>query len=326
MKRRKFISLVGATAVAWPMATRAQPTGKVARVGYISPATGRAVGDDAFEESLQQLGWTKNQNVRIEYRYTGGRQDTVLPLVTEVVGLGVDVLVTTGPPLSLAAQQASTQIPLVFLITFDPVDLGLVSNIAHPGGNITGVTMLASLDIFAKRLQLLREFLPSLARVAVLVSSEQTRSRRANDALTTAAKSLGIELHDLEIQAPAELEGVIRDAKNQGTQALYVWPSGFTFSFGKQISDIANAHGMPSCHSFREGALGGGLLAYAADLKEMARRGAAYVDKILRGTQPGILPVEQLSKYELLINLRTSKALGLMVPPNLLATADEVIE
>jgi putative ABC transport system substrate-binding protein len=326
MKRRKFISLVGATAVAWPIAARAQQTGKVARVGFISPTAGRAPGDDAFEESLHQLGWTKNQNVIIEYRYTGGRQDTVLPLVTEVVGLGVDVLVTTGPPLSLAAQRASTQIPLVFLIAFDPVDLGLVSNIAHPGENVTGVTSLASLDIFAKRLQLLREFLPSLARVAVLASTEQTRSSRANDALTTAAKSLGIELLDLEIQAPAELDGVIRNAKNQGTQALYVWPSGFTFSFVKQISDIANAHGMPSCHSFREGALAGGLLAYAADVKEMARRGAAYVDKILRGTKPGMLPVQQLTKYDLLINLRTSKALGLTAPPNLLATADEVIE
>jgi putative tryptophan/tyrosine transport system substrate-binding protein len=325
-KRREFITLLGG-ATAWPLAARAQQPGKVLRIGYLGPATGRSPVDDAFEEGLQQHGWTKDQNIRIEYRYTGGRQDTVLPLVTEVVGLGVDVLVTWGPPLSLAAKRASTQIPLVFLITFDPVDLGLVSNLARPGGNVTGLTSLASLEIFAKRLQFLREFLPSLARVAVLASTEQTRSSRANDALTTAAKGLGIELHDLEIQAPAELEGVIRNAKDQGTQALYVWPSGFTFSFAKQISDIANAHGLPSCHAFREGALaGGGLLAYAADLKEEARRGAAYVDKILRGTPPGILPIEQLSKYELLINLRTAKALGLAVPPNLLATADEVIE
>jgi putative ABC transport system substrate-binding protein len=218
MRRRKFISLIGATAVGWPIAARAQQTRKLARISYISPATGRAVGDDAFEESLQQLGWLKNQNVIIEFRYTGGRQDTVLPLVTEVVGLGVDVLVTTGPPLSLAAQRASRQTPLVFLITFDPVDVGLVSNIAHPGGNVTGVTSAASLEIFAKRLQLLREFLPSLARVAVLVSTEQTRSSRANDTLTIAAARLGIELQDLEVRAPAELERQIRDAKNRGTK------------------------------------------------------------------------------------------------------------
>jgi putative ABC transport system substrate-binding protein len=310
----------------WPLLGHAQQRGKVARVGYISPATSRAVGDDAFEERLQQLGWTQNQNVQIEFRYTGGRQDRVDPIVAEVISSGVDVLVTTGPPLSLAAQRASSQISLIFLITFDPIDLGLVSNIARPGGNITGVTSAASLDIFAKRLQLLREFKPSLERVAVLASTEQTRSPRANNVLTAAAKGLGIELQDLEVQAPAELDGTIGKAKNQGTQAIYVWPSGFTFSFAKQISEIATAHGILTCHAFREGALGGGLLAYAADLKEMSRRGAAYVDKILRGTQPGELPVEQLSKYELLINLRTAKALGLSVPPSLLATADEVIE
>jgi ABC-type uncharacterized transport system substrate-binding protein len=325
MQRRGFITLLGGAAT-WPLAVRAQQPGKVLRIGYLGPSTGRSPVEEAFEEGLQRHGWTKDQNIRIEYRYTGGRQDTVLPLVTEVVGLDLDVLVTWGPPLSLAAKRASTQIPLVFLITFDPVDLGLVSNLARPGGNVTGLTSLASLEIFAKRLQFLKEFLPPLARVAVLASTEQTRSSRANDALMTAAKGLGIELHDLEIQAPAELEGAIRNAKDQGTQALYVWPSGFTFSFARQISDIANAHGLPSCHSFREGAAGGGLLAYAADLKEEARRGAAYVDKILRGTPAGILPVEQLSKYELLINLRTAKALGLTVPPNLLATADEVIE
>jgi ABC-type uncharacterized transport system substrate-binding protein len=326
LRRREFLGVLGSAVAAWPLAARAQQPGKVARIGYLGPVAGRTPQDDAFEEGLQQHGWTKDQNIRIEYRYTGGRQDTVLPLVTEVVGLGVDVLVTWGPPLSLAAKRASTQIPLVFLISFDPVDLGLVSNLARPGGNVTGLTSLASLEIFAKRLQLLREFLPSLARVAVLASTEQTRSSRAKDTLTTAAKGLGIELHNLEIQAPAELEGVIRNAKDQGTQALYVWPSGFTYSFAKQISDIANAYGLPSCHSFKEGAFAGGLLAYAADLKEQARRGAAYVDKILRGTPPGSLPVEQLSKYELLINLRTAKALGLTVPPNLLATADEVIE
>ena len=196
MQRREFITLLGGV-TAWPLAARAQQPGKVLRIGYLGPSTGRSPVEDAFEEGLQQLGWTKDQNIRIEYRYTGGRQDTVLSLVTEVVGLGLDVLVTWGPPLSLAAKRASNQIPLVFLIAFDPVDLGLVSNLARPGGNVTGLTSLASLEIFAKRLQFLKEFLPSLARVAVLASTEQTRSSRANDALTTAAKGLGIELHDL---------------------------------------------------------------------------------------------------------------------------------
>ena len=193
MKRRQFIKLVGSAVAAWPLAAGAQQPEKVARIGYLGPATGRSAVEDAFEESLQQLGWTKDQNIRVEYRFTGGRQDAVLPLVTEAVGSGVDVLVTWGPPLSLAAKRASTQIPLVFLITFDPVDVGLVSNMARPGGNVTGLTSLASLEIFAKRLQFLKELLPSLARVAVLASTEQTRSSQANNALMTAAKGLGID-------------------------------------------------------------------------------------------------------------------------------------
>ena len=162
--------------------------------------------------------------------------------------------------------------------------------------------------------------------MAVLVSPEQTRSAKAKQTLITAAKTLGVELFDLEVQASSDLEPAMLRAKDQGAQALYIWPNGFAFVFAKQISDVANANRLPSLHPFREGVLAGGLLAYAADLKEMAYRGAAYVDKILRGTPPGDLPVEQLSKYELLINLRTAKALGLEVPPTLLATADDVIE
>lgn len=160
----------------------------------------------------------------------------------------------------------------------------------------------------------------------MLISTEQTRSSRARDALAAAARDMAIEVQDLIIEDAAELEGGIRKAKERGAQALYVWPSGFTLSFAKEISELATAQGLLSCHSFRDGALAGGFLAYAADLNEEAQRGAAYVDRILRGAEPGLLPVEQLSKYELLVNLRTSKALGLSVPASLLATADEVIK
>ena len=326
MRRREFTALLGGVA-AWPLAARAEEARKVARIGYLSPAAGGNPNTRAaFEGTLQQLGWVKGHNVIIEDRHTGGRQDTVAPLVAEIVGLGVDVIVAWGPPLSLAAKRATTQIPLVFLLTFDPVDIGLVSNLARPGGNVTGITSLASLEIFAKRLQLLKEVVPSLSRVAVLLSTEQTRSERARDALQAAAKALNVELADIEVRVPADLEGAVRLAKQHGAQAVYAWPSGFTFSFAKQISDTATANQLPSIHSFREGALAGGLLAYAAELREEARRGAAYVDKILRGAAPGDLPVEQMSKYELLINLKTAKALDLTVPSILLATADEVIE
>jgi putative tryptophan/tyrosine transport system substrate-binding protein len=207
-----------------------------------------------------------------------------------------------------------------------PVEIGLVSNLARPGGNVTGVTGLGTDKTFGKRLQLATQIIPSLTRIAVLLSTEQNRFGRSKAALATAAKVLGVELHDLEVQAPSELEGAIRNAKDQGAQALYIWPNGFNYSFAKQISDMANSNSLPSIYPFREGALAGGLASYGADVKDLGRPGAAHVDKILRGTPPGTLPVEQLSKYELLINLKTAKALGIDVPASLLALADEVIE
>ena len=252
MNRRDFIITLFGGAIAWPLAARAEQARKVGRIGYLSPtAGGNPLTRAAFEGTLQQLGWVKGQNVIIEYRYTGGRQDTVPPLVAEIVGLGVDVIVAWGPPLSLAVKRATTQIPLVFLLTFDPVDIGLVSNIARPSGNVTGITSLASLEIFSKRLQLLKEVVPSLSRVAVLASTEQTRSERAKDALQAAAKALNVELADIEVRVPADLEDAIRRGKKQGAQAVYAWPSGFTFSFAKQISDTATANHLPSIHSFR---------------------------------------------------------------------------
>jgi putative ABC transport system substrate-binding protein len=284
--RREIIALVGGTAVGWPLAARGQQRGKVSLIGYISRFAGRNVVDEAFEDGLQRLGWVKGQNIRFEYRYASGRQDAFSPLVSEVVDLGLDALVTIGSPLSLAAKRASTQIPVVFLITFDPVDIGLVSNLARPGGNITGVTGLATDEIFAKRLQLAMQLVPSVARVAVLVSPEQTRFSRPKDALMTAAKALGVDLYDLEVQASSELGGATRSAKDQGRQALYIWPNGFNYSFAKQIVDMANANRLPSIWPMREGAQAGGLLAYGADLKEGARRVAAYVDKICVALHP----------------------------------------
>jgi ABC-type uncharacterized transport system substrate-binding protein len=326
MNRRALITLLGGAAAAWPLVARAQQPAKVWRIGYLSPAAGRNPVDEAFEQELRQLGWAKDQNIKIEYRYTGGRQDAVARLVAEAVGLDLDALITWGPPLSIAAKRAINNTPLIFLITFDPIDLGLVSNMARPGGNVTGITSLSSLDIFAKRLQLLQEIAPSLTRVGILVSSERTRSSQAKDTLASAAKTLNLQLDDIEVERPSDLADAVHGARQRGVQAVYAWPSGFTFSYAAQISAASNANALPSIHSFREGAVAGGLLAYAADIREEARRGAAYVDKILRGATPGTLPVEQLSKYELLINAKTAKALGLEIPPALLVRADEVIE
>ena len=325
LRRREFIALLGSTG-AWPLTVRTRAAGKVWRIGYLSAAAGRTPLEDACEEELRRLGWTNGLNVRIEYRYSGGRQDTVSPLVAELVDSNPDVLIAWSPPLCIAAKRATTQIPLVCLVVWDPIDIGLVSNLAHPGGNVTGVTGLGNLEIFAKRLQLLTELVPSLSRVAVLVSTEVQGSSGPKDTLKAAAKSLNLELHEFQVKVPSDLDTAMGRAKDWGAQALYTFPGGFTFSFAKQIADSANAHHLPSANSHKEIALAGGLLAYAADLKELGRRGVWYLDKIMRGIPPSMLPFEQLSKYELIINLKTAKALGLEVPPMLLATADEVID
>jgi putative tryptophan/tyrosine transport system substrate-binding protein len=324
MRRREFVSLFG-SAAAWPNAVIAQEPDRVRRVGYLSPATGFNPVDEAFEKSLQQLGWVKDRNIKIEYRYTGGRQDKVGPLVAEVVGLGLDLFVAWTPPVALGVKQAAPQSPLVFLAGSDVIEIGLVSNLARPGGNVTGISAFASEQIIAKRLELLKEVIPSLARMAVIFSTE-TRSSGLVAALTASARTFGVELDEVEVEVPQALEAAMRGAKERGAQAVFVWQGGFSYSFAKEISDAANANGLPSIHPVKEGAFAGCLLAYAADLREQARRGAAYVDKILRGIQAGSLPVEQMSKVELMINLKTAKALGLTIPPTLLARADEVIE
>jgi putative tryptophan/tyrosine transport system substrate-binding protein len=271
MKRREFFTLLGG-ATAWPFNAYAQQPTKLRRIAYLSPSATFNPVDEAFEKSLEVLGWVRDQNIKIEYRYTRGRQDKVAPLVAEVVGLGLDLFVTWGPPLALAVKQAAPQSPVVFLGHADPVAFGVVSNLARPGGNVTGIAAHASEQIDAKRLELLKEAVPSLARVAVLFSTERNRGSGEMDAVKAAAKALRVQLDEIEVEIPEALDAAISGAKDRGAQGIYVWIGGFAFSFGKRISDIANANGLPSIHPFREGAVAGGLLAYASDIKEMARR------------------------------------------------------
>jgi putative ABC transport system substrate-binding protein len=308
-----------------PLGAEAQQTGKTARIGYLTPVVDRNLVEEAFEQALQELGWIRGRNIQIESRYSGGRQDTIAALVAELVGLRLDVIVAWGPGFGLAAKQATSQIPVVFLsMLADPVDIGLVSNVARPGGNITGVGM-QELGMDAKRLQLLKEAVPSLRRLTLLVSSEQTLTRERRRLLTAAAKALHLDVDETNVATGSELEAAVRQAKTRGAQALYVPPSGFTFSFGKDISAFALAHQLPSIHGFRESVMAGGLLSYAPSVTDVVRRGAVYVDKILRGAKPGDLPIEQPTKFEFVINLKTAQALGLTIPPTLLFQADEVI-
>ena len=216
---------------------------------------------------------------------------------------------------------------MVFLSPGDPVQLGLVSNLARPGGNVTGVSGTAAVEEYAKRLALLKEAVPSITRVTVLVAPDgRAVMDIARSTMTAAANTLRLELHEVQMEAPAQFEATVRKAKDQGAQALYVWPSGFAFVFGPRLADIALVNRLPSIHSFSESAAAGGLLSYAASQTDIGRRGAVYVDKILKGAKPADLPVEQPTKFELVINLKTAKALGLTIPPTLLLRADRVIE
>ena len=308
-----------------PVAVEAQEARSTPKIGYLSPVTGHNPVEDAFERSLQERGWIKGRNIGIESRYSEGRQDTVTALAAELVGLRVDVIVAWGPT-APAVKRATSQIPVVFLSMFaDPVDLGLVSNLARPGGNVTGIGVFG-LEMDAKRLQLLKEAVPSLRRIMLLVSSEQTLSSARRRMLTAAAKELSLEIHETEVATPSELENAVRKGKTRGAQALYVAPSGFTFAFGRNISDLARVNQLPSIHAFRENVMAGGLMSYAPSVMDVARRGAVYVDKILRGAKPGDLPVEQPTKFELVINLKTAKALGLTIPQSLIVRADQLIE
>jgi putative tryptophan/tyrosine transport system substrate-binding protein len=308
-----------------PLGTEAQPTGKTARIGYLTPVTGRNPVEEAFEQALHELGWSRDRNIQIESRYSGGRQDTIAPLVAEVIGLKVDTIVAWGPGFGLAAKQATSQIPVVFLsMLADPVDLGLVSNVAQPGGNLTGVG-IDDRGVDAKRLELLKAAVPALRRVTLLRSSEETLTSKRRGVLSAAAQALQLDVDETAVTTPAELEAAIRQAKERGAQALYVLPSGFTFAFVRDICALALAQQLPSLHAYRESMPAGGLLAYGPSVTDVVRRGAVYVDKILRGAKPGDLPVEQPTKFELLINLKTAEALGLTMPPPLLSQADEVI-
>jgi putative tryptophan/tyrosine transport system substrate-binding protein len=273
MRRREFIAGLGGAA-AWPVAARGQQPSKVARIGYMAPTAASDVADSVFEDAMKRLGWETGRNLRIEYRYLGGRQDKVAPLVSEVTSLDIDAIVVWSPQLALAAKQATSYIPIVFLVVFDPVEFGLVSNLPRPGGNVTGVSSLPSVEIFAKRLQILREAVPSLTRVVVLFSSEQNRRDETQAALGASARSLNLELSETEVQALSDVEVALERAKRGGAQGVYVWQSGFTFFFAKQISDLVLAKAMPSIHGFKEGAVAGGLLAHAADLNEQRRRAA----------------------------------------------------
>ena len=330
MRRREFIVLLGGAA-AWPLAARAQ-TAKIARIGYLitgaleSPET--RINRDAFRQGLNELGYIEGRNIVIEYRSADGKIERLPGLATELVGLKVDLIVALATPAGRAAQQATTTIPIVVTAMGDPIRDGLVASLARPGGNVTGTTFLGP-ELVPKRLSFLRELLPTISRVAVLwhpgAFSEPTTREMLNE-VAQAARSLGVQLQLVEVRSADEFDHAFTAMVRARAEALFQFPSTMLFNERRRIVDLAARHRLPAVFNAREFVQQGGLIAYGANLAELNRRTAAYVDKILKGAKPSDLPVEQPTKFELFINLKTAKALGLAVPDRLLVGADELIE
>jgi ABC-type uncharacterized transport system substrate-binding protein len=326
MRRREFITLIGGTAAAWPLAARAQQAGKIRTIGYLSPGPGPPASlITALFEALSELGWIEGKNVAFERRYAENRLERLPEFAAELVRLNVDVIVAIGTLGPLAAKRATSTIPIVMTAAGDPLGSGLVASLARPGGNVTGMSLMVP-DLGGKRLELLKELLPRLVRVAVLWNAANPYPAIVFKETQAAGLTLGVEVQSLEVRSPDDFDSAFETARRQRPDALISVEDPLTFSHRKRIADFALADRLPSLHGLREDAEAGGLISYGANLPDLFRRAAGYIDKILKGAKPADLPVQQPTKFELVINLKTAKALSLEIPPTLLARADEVIE
>jgi putative tryptophan/tyrosine transport system substrate-binding protein len=328
LRRRAFISLIGGAAVAWPLPVSAQQA-KVVRLGYLEPQTPTdlvaANLRRQFVLGLRDLGYVERRHFTMEDRSAEGRLDRLPALASELARLPVDMFVVGGEAPIRAAMQASDKIPIVMTLAADPVGSGFVTSLARPGGNLTGMSALAP-DLAGKRLELLKELVPPAARVAVLWnSSNQSKVAEWRDT-QDAARTVGLSLRSFEARSPEELDGALAAIRSDLPDALITFADGFTIAFRRRIGSFALAHRLPMISELREFAEVGGLATYGANRADLWRRSASYVDKIARGANPGDLPVEQPTRFEMVISLNTAKAIGLDVPPTLLARADEVIE
>jgi putative ABC transport system substrate-binding protein len=325
VRRRKFITLVGGAA-AWPLAARAQQASKLPTIGFLGESTpsGQRQWVAAFVQRLGELGWVEGRNVAIEYRWAEGRNERFAELSAEIVRRKVDVIVTQGTPAVLAAKQATTVIPIIFPIAGNPVANGLVASLARPGGNVTGLTNQTA-DLAGKRLELLREVVPGLRRLAIMANFDNPSVVLDVGEVKAAASALGLEVATSEIRRTEDIAPAI-EALPGRADALYVAGDPLVTTNRNRIAILAVGARLPTIHGNRENIDAGGLMSYGPNLPDLHRRAADYVDRILRGTKAADLPVEQPTKFDLVINLITARALGLEVPPTVLARADEVIE
>jgi putative tryptophan/tyrosine transport system substrate-binding protein len=329
VKRRDFITLLGGTAVAWPVAARAQQAERVRRIGVLmdfpadDPEAQARIA--AFLQGLQERGWTDGRNVRIEHWSSAGDADRMRRSAAELITLAPDIILASGSSAVGALQQATRSVPIVFVTVVDPVGAGFVSSLARPGSNTTGF-MLIEYGSSAKWLELLKEVSPGVTRAAVMRDPTLASGSGQLGAIQAVASSFGVELSPIGLREPDDIERAIAEFARGPKGGLIVTASNLAVVHLNLIVALAARHKLPAAYPFRFFITGGGLISYGPDLVDQFRRAAGYVDRILKGEKPADLPVQAPTKYELVINLKTAKALGLEIPPTLLARADEVIE
>ncbi len=330
MNRRQFITLLGGAAVAWPLAARAQQASKMPRIGMLSPGHSELADAtlEAFRQGLRELGYAEGQNIDIEHRYGEWKLDRLPSLAAELIASKVDLIVARSTTAARAAKEATGAIPIVVIAMADPIEDDLVANLARPGGNVTGTTFLGP-ELVAKRLQLLRDVIPGLSRVAALwhprAYSERTMAGILKE-VEVAARTLGLQLQLVSAVGPDEFASAFSVITSERADAFIVLPSPMLFGEYRRIVSLAASSRLPAMYQAREFVDAGGLMSYGANLSDLFRRTATYVDKILKGANPADLPVEQPTKFELVINLKTARELGLTITRDFLLVADEVIE
>ena len=332
MNRRDFlvavVALLALVVAAAPLAAEAQQAGKVYRIGYLSAPSRASVEQvlQAFLRKLRELGWVEGHNLIIEYRWAEGNVERLPDLAAELVRRNVDVIVAPAGSAALAAKNATSSIPIVMIFPSDPVEMGLVASLSRPGGNVIGTTFTPGPEIFGKQLQILKEAVPHASRVAVLSNPADASFALQVREVEATARSLGIRLQHVEARGPEEFESAFAAMARERADALLVNGTSTFLAHRVRLAELAVKGRLPTMHSFRESVEAGGLMAYAVNMADFVGRAAVYVDKILKGAKPADLPVEQPTKFELVINLKAAKALGISVPQSLLLRADEVIQ
>src|SRR5262245_16029913 len=326
MRRREFITLLGSAAALWPLAARAQQPAKLPTIGLLISGTPSSHGPwaAAFVQRLRELHWNEGRTIAIEYRWADGRSDRYTEFTIELARLKVDVIATHGTAAVDAAKQAASVIPIVFAAANDPVGNGLVASLARPGGNVTGLSTQFT-DLAGKRLELLREVVPDLRRVAIMANVDARAAELDMGEAQEVVRTLGLEVVTVEIRRAKDIASAFEGLKGRA-DALYVCADPLLTTNRVRINTLALGLRLPTMHAFREYVEAGGLMSYGGNFPHMFRRAAEFVDKILRGAKPGDIPVEQTTKFDLVVNLITAQALGLTVPPTVLSRADEVIE